>query len=156
MALGSSEENSNVAEVEVLGSEGPESIVVSGAVVSIVQVWLAGLWSVLPAWSVARTEKVCEPSLRPRVGLRRGAGLEAARVELALEVALGSSEENSNVAELELVGSEGPESIVVSGAVVSMVQVLVAGVWSVLPTLSVARTENVCEPSLSRCRSGAK
>ena len=62
VALGSSEENSNVASVWLVVPDGPESIVVSGAVVSIVQVWLAGLWSVLPAASVARTEKVCSPS----------------------------------------------------------------------------------------------
>ena len=36
-----------------------------GAVVSIVQVKLAGDASVLPAASVARTWKVCEPSARP-------------------------------------------------------------------------------------------
>ena len=52
----------NVASVWLWSGRGPESIVVSGAVVSIVQVWLAGLWSVLPAASVARTEKVCSPS----------------------------------------------------------------------------------------------
>jgi hypothetical protein len=53
------------------------------------------------------------------------------------------------VADVEFVGSEGPESIVVSGAVVSTVQVRVAGEESVLPALSVARTENVWEPSLN-------
>ena len=37
----------------------------AGAVVSIVQVKLAGVASVLPAASVARTSKVCEPWLRP-------------------------------------------------------------------------------------------
>ena len=36
-----------------------------GAVVSIVQVKDAGDASVLPAASVARTSKVCEPSERP-------------------------------------------------------------------------------------------
>ena len=36
-----------------------------GAVVSIVQVKVAGVGSVLPAGSVARTWKVWEPSLRP-------------------------------------------------------------------------------------------
>ena len=36
-----------------------------GAPVSIVQVKLAGLASVLPAASVARTSNVCEPSARP-------------------------------------------------------------------------------------------
>ena len=38
------------------------SIAVSGAAVSIVQVKLAGVGSTLPAASIARTEKVWEPS----------------------------------------------------------------------------------------------
>ena len=47
------------------GSLGWAVIVVFGAAVSIVQVKLAGDASVLPAASVARTWKVCEPWLRP-------------------------------------------------------------------------------------------
>src|SRR6266511_4117797 len=46
------------------GLEGLASIVVSGAVRSTVQVWLAGVWSALPAWSVARKSKVWLPSVR--------------------------------------------------------------------------------------------
>ena len=64
-------------------------------------------------------------------------------------VAFASSEENSNVAEVDVVVPLGPESIVVSGAVVSIVHVRVSAVWSVLPTASVALTENVCSPSES-------
>src|SRR5207302_1357798 len=45
------------------GSLGCAVIEVLGAAVSIVQVWLAGVASVLPAWSVARTSKVWLPSL---------------------------------------------------------------------------------------------
>lgn len=44
-------------------------------------------------------------------------------------------------------GSEGFAVIVVCGGVTSTVQVRVAGVASVFPTGSVARTSNVCEPS---------
>jgi hypothetical protein len=40
-------------------------MVVSGAVVSTVQVLVAGVSSVLPAPSMARTRKVCSPSARP-------------------------------------------------------------------------------------------
>ena len=47
------------------GSFGWAVIVVFGAAVSIVQVKLAGVASVLPAASVARTWKVWEPSPRP-------------------------------------------------------------------------------------------
>ncbi len=53
------------AFAELLGSLGCAVIVVFGAAVSIVQVKLAGVASVLPAASVARTWKVCEPSARP-------------------------------------------------------------------------------------------
>ncbi len=38
--------------------EGPEVIVVSGACESTVNARVAGLASTLPAWSIARTEKV--------------------------------------------------------------------------------------------------
>ncbi len=50
--------NVKVGVVLLEGFEGPVSIVVLGAVRSIVQVELAGVASVLPAWSVARTWKV--------------------------------------------------------------------------------------------------
>ena len=46
----------------MVSPEGPESIVVSGGTVSTVKVLDAGLWSVLYAWSVARTSKVWGPS----------------------------------------------------------------------------------------------
>jgi hypothetical protein len=47
----------------LLGSAGPDAIVVVGATVSTVQVTLAGPASVLPARSVARTSKLCAPSV---------------------------------------------------------------------------------------------
>ena len=58
--------NENDALVAFVGSAGVEVIDVSGGVVSIVQVKLAGLASVLPAGSVARTSTVWEPAARPR------------------------------------------------------------------------------------------
>ena len=60
-----SDVNENDADVEFVGLSGRDVMVVSGAVVSIVQVKLAGVASVLPARSVARTSKVCEPAARP-------------------------------------------------------------------------------------------
>ena len=51
--------------------------------------------------------------------------------------------------ELLLVGPLGPLSIVVSGGVVSTVNVRVAGVGSTLPAWSIARTLNVWSPSAS-------
>ena len=47
------------------GSGGEAVIVVCGSVRSIVQVWLAGVASVFPVESVARTSKVCEPAAKP-------------------------------------------------------------------------------------------
>ena len=57
----------------------------------------------MPAESTALTSKVCEPSDRP----------------VYLKVTLLSLEENPKLAVVLLTVSEGPESIVVSGAVVS-------------------------------------
>jgi translation elongation factor TU len=52
----------------------------------------------------------------------------------------------TGAAQIWFVTPAGPESIVVSGAIVSTVNVRVAGVASVFPAASVARTANVCEP----------
>jgi hypothetical protein len=61
----SEDENEKLADVALVLPEGPPVIVVSGAAVSIVHVRDAGSGSTLPAASVARTSKVCEPALRP-------------------------------------------------------------------------------------------
>jgi hypothetical protein len=56
----------NDAAVELFGLAGCVSIVVSGGGAdSTVQVKLAGVASVFPVVSVARTSKVCEPSASP-------------------------------------------------------------------------------------------
>jgi hypothetical protein len=47
------------------GFVGADVIVVSGAVRSTVHVWLAGVPSVFPAGSVARTWKVWLPAVKP-------------------------------------------------------------------------------------------
>jgi hypothetical protein len=60
-----SAENSKRAVVSVVSAGGPDPIVVSGAVRSTVQLWLAGLRSTFPARSVARTWKLYGPSARP-------------------------------------------------------------------------------------------
>jgi hypothetical protein len=65
-------EKDRLAEVDVVVSEGPELIEVSGAVVSAggvtactVQLRVAGDASWLPATSVAFTEKECKPTASP-------------------------------------------------------------------------------------------
>ena len=52
-----------LADVVVTVPDGPAVIVVSGGVTTV-QLWLAGVASIFPAISVARTWKVCEPSAR--------------------------------------------------------------------------------------------
>jgi hypothetical protein len=64
-ALGSEAVKTKVAVVESVGPEGPEVIVVSGAVVSTVQVQRAGLASTFPARSRARTSNTYVWSVRP-------------------------------------------------------------------------------------------
>ena len=57
--------NEKLAFADELGLLGCAVIVVSGAEESIDHVKLAGVASVFPAASRARTWKVCEPSARP-------------------------------------------------------------------------------------------
>src|SRR6478672_10364713 len=59
----SEELNAKVGVVFPDGLEGLESMVVFGGVRSTVHVWLAGVASVLPAVSVARTWKVWLPAV---------------------------------------------------------------------------------------------
>jgi hypothetical protein len=61
----SSAAKEKLAVVCVVGVGGPEPIVVSGAVRSIVQLYVAGETSVLVAGSLARTWKVCAPAVSP-------------------------------------------------------------------------------------------
>ncbi len=133
----------------------PEVMVVSGAVVSAgggvavltVNARVAGVASVLPATSVARTETEWSPSLRAAVvhGLVQLAHAPVSTRHSKTEFA--SVAVKANVGVLSLVVPVGPEVIVVSGAVVSgggavpTVNERVAGDASVLPATSVARTE---------------
>ena len=151
--------NSKLATLDWVVPEGPEEMAVSGDVVSgtgrfTVQVRVAGDESMLPAASLARTEKVCEPLDRPvsTLGDEHGANSPASSLHSNVEPASGVK--NSNVAELEVVVSDGPAVMNVSGGKVSGTEVLtvhvrVAGDGSVFPTASRARTENVCWPLVS-------
>jgi len=65
VASGSSTVNVKVASGEFDGDDGALVISIIALVVSTVHVNDAGLGSVLPAASVARTSNVCEPSMRP-------------------------------------------------------------------------------------------
>ncbi|HMC56812.1 MAG TPA: hypothetical protein VKH19_16660 [Gemmatimonadaceae bacterium] len=108
-----------MAELTTAVLDGAAVIVVSGGVLSTTQVNDAGVASVLPAESRARTSKVCEPS----VILVRACGLvaaaNAAPSTRLSNVELVSFEVKVNEAEAEFVRDAGVAEIVVSGAVVS-------------------------------------
>ena len=110
---------------------------------------MAGVASVLPAASVARTSNVWLPAPSAAVvsGLVHGA-YEPPSTRHS-KVAPGLLALKSKVGVVSFDGSFGPESIVVSGAVRSIAHVYAAGVASVLPAGSVARTSKVWLPSPS-------
>ena len=88
--------------------------------------------------------------MRPLYVCGVGQGAKAAPSSAQAKVEPGSSEARSNVAPADAdvaAGFAGP--MVVSGAVVSTVQVADAGVGSTLPAASTAATANVWTPSAS-------
>src|SRR5215210_7179351 len=91
---------------------------------STVQVWLAGVASVLPAWSVARTSKVWLPSARAgEIVCGLGQGLQLPPSIRHSKVELPSLELNVKLGVESLSIAGGAESMVVFGAVRSIVQV---------------------------------
>ena len=124
--------NAKVGVVSVLDAAGPEVIVVSGGVVSTVNPRLAGVASVFPCSSVARTSKVCAPSANAAVVVGELHADHAPPSTRHSNVA-PASEVNENVGVLSPVVPLGPAVIVVSGAVgsdVSTVKDRLAGVGS--------------------------
>ena len=102
------------------GLEGLESMVVLGGVRSTVQVWLAGVASVLPAASVARTSKVWLPAVSAgEIVSRAGAGGPAAAVDAAFEAraALGRAEGEARGGVVGRVGRVGVDGRVRRGQV---------------------------------------
>jgi len=132
--------------VDAVGLVGLAVMVVSGAVVSTIQVKESGVASVLPAASVARTEKVCEPSSSPvmLVGGVQAAYAPVSSLHWKLDPV--SLDVKEKAAELDVDGFGGLDVIDVSGAVVSSDHVQVAGVEST-PAALIDLTENVCDPS---------
>ncbi len=113
-------------------------MLVSGGVVSTVNVRLSGVGSGLLAGSTARTVSVWEPS--GSVGVVNGEeqGLKPPASILHSKVAVLSFDSNVNWGAEVLVGPAGPVRIVVFGGVVSTVNVWLSGVGSSLPAGSTA------------------
>src|SRR4051812_50216516 len=88
---------------------------------------------------MARTERVCCPSGRLSTANGDVHAPNDPASSLHSNVEFASDEVNAN--------DGGPIVIVVSGGVVSTVNVRVAGVESTFPAASIARTENVGRPS---------
>jgi len=88
-------------------------------VVLTVQVRLAGVESVLPAESVALTSKVWLPFERPVYSLGEVQAPQEPLSSLHSKLEPLSEEEKLKLAELLCTVPEGPESMVVSGGVVS-------------------------------------
>ena len=110
-----------------------------------VQLTLAGVGSVLPAASRARTWTVWAPAGRFEYVLGETHGPKAPPSSRHSMVEPGSDEAAMTVAALFTSVPAGPLADV-SGAVVSTIHVRVAGLASVLPSASFARTWNVCCP----------
>ena len=143
--------------LSLVAPSGPELIVVSGGVMSdagavvTVNARVAGVTSVLPAASVARTDTEWGPSLRAVVvhGVVQSTHAPASTRHSKADAS--SLELNANVGVRLLVVPVGPELIVVSGAVVSAAgpEATVIGfiVLSASPSASVTVTRTYLTPS---------
>src|SRR4051794_32550057 len=126
---------------------------------STVHLRLAGVASVLPAASVARTSTVCRPPSSSGSFQPAAQGAHATVSTLSLvslsrrhsNVESGSDEVELNVGvrSVDLPPSSGPTAIAVSGASASTVKARAAGVESSLPSVDLARTFSVYAPEAS-------
>ena len=144
-----SEVNENVGVLSPVVPLGPSVIVVSGAVVSDVSTVkdrLAGVGSVEPTPSVARTSKTCAPSDSAPVvnGELQDANAAASTRHSILDQGLVPSGEGEHQRYSSFMPLS-PAMMVVSGGVVSTVNDRLAGEASVLPTPSFARLEHIID-----------
>src|SRR5207247_917705 len=116
------EVNWKLAVVSLVVTDGLTVIAVSGAVTSTVHVNEAGVASVLPTASVARTWKVCEPSATPKSVSGEVQLANAPESSLHWKVKPVSVALNWNTAVVALVGLPGETVIDVSGGRLSTVQ----------------------------------
>ena len=134
----------------VVAAGAPEPSVVCGGVVSggesIVQPKLAGVASVLPSASMARTANVCWPTARPVYCAGVSHSANAAPSSAHSNVESTSVAVKVNVALVAEVGSSGADEIVVSGGTAT-VHSCSAGVSSTAPSALRATTSKVWSPS---------
>jgi hypothetical protein len=102
--------------------------------------------SVLPAASVARTWNVCDAFESPVYACGLVQLAKAAPSSEHWKVLGVSDELNVKLALALVLGFAGLDVMFVSGAIESTTHVSDAGVASVFPAASVARTWKVCEP----------
>ena len=146
VTFASPETNSKPAAVLTVVAGGPAVMIEPGGVVSTAHVWTAGVASVLPARSVARTRSSCDPTARPVYCLGELQALKAAPSSEHSNVEPASSELKPKLAVVLELAAPGFAPIVVCGALTSYSQVWLAGVASTLPAPSIARTDSVCSP----------
>jgi hypothetical protein len=115
----SDEENEKVAVGAFVFVLGADTIVVLGGVESTVHARVAGVGSALPTGSTARTSTLCEPSARPEYAFGDEHGAQAPPSRRHSNVAPESDDEKVRLAVVDVVVPDGPDSSVVSGAVVS-------------------------------------
>ena len=132
VGLSSGAEKVKVGVASEVGPTGPESTVVAGATVSTVKLRIAGVSSAFDAASTAFTSNVWEPSGNEPAGVCESPGPEhgpkpASSILHRNVVELASVAEKVKVGLLSAVRPVGPESIAVSGAIVSTVKLRVAG-----------------------------
>ena len=147
VAKASSALNQKLADELALGFDGLAVIDAVGAELSTVHPKVAATL-VLPAASTAFTENVWLPSARPLYPFGLVQPAYAPPSIAHWNVADASSEANEKLADELALGSAGLAVIDAVGAFVSTVHVKLAG-FPTLPTVSVARTENVWLPSAS-------
>jgi len=119
--------------------------VIVGVATATIQVRIAGVGSLLPAVSVAVAWNVCEPLIK----LLKVCGEPQLSISTSSRKQIkedGSLDEKVKVAESLLTVPEGPESMVVSGAVLSTVTTLALEVVELDPK-SMARAVKLTGPS---------
>src|ERR687893_2442864 len=107
------EEKVKLALESAGGEAGAESSVVfgGGGGATIVQVWTAGVWSTLPARSVARTRSVCWASDRPVSSCGDSQSAYGPLSSEHSKPSTASFAPSAKVAAVSIVGDAGPERI---------------------------------------------